>query len=399
MKKAVKIVLFFIIAAFFCDAATAQVQLMSSAKLASVRGSLPQIENKDWHATIHSERNIVYTDKEMPRAYQHFGGFHSPSYNISADPTDMNLRHGEGGNVNVDFPWKHPGGTDYSLGHVTTYKQMLLPLREDGRQWPVVVWKENGKNPFGETEPLTKWIFPIGTTFSEILQTDINGQWLVFEIRTRTRSADYWDVEIFRPFPSCDNLASKLESIDPQGYSQTINYLRRRENLTEVDMTDRNNPKPGFSGKAGVAWMPRLDPATVESLLKTTSFSIATGGHWKKGENGVVCYSPTTDAMNQIVPVNYAGSIVGSDTVSCNKCHDSTLKHARHFNFSRGWYGFSRGNDKIFSFHPIEPRSISYSGAQYRPQLRKEFVAAGIVEMYDPTRHPKNIYSPLREGK
>lgn len=374
----------------------AQVQLMPAAKLQEFRATLPQIKDAAWHARIHDPRNLVYTDAEMPRAYQKSGSFHSPAYNISADPTDNWRAHGAGGNANVDFPWKNPGGTDYVAGTIRTVKSLLLPIDRDGKQLPIAWYQgREGTSPFSEDVGVYRWIYPVGTMFSEIIQTNVSGRWLVFEIRVRIRAAKHWDVEVFRPFPACEDLAKRLEEADAVHFASVIASLRKPEPLTEVNMTDPNNPRPGFVGKAGVAWMPVLAPQTVTELLTTTPFEVATGAKWKTGTNGVTCYAPTTDAPGQIVPVRYAGTVVGTDTESCAKCHDGVLKHARHFNMERGWYGMIRGSDQIFSFHPIEPSAISYNGADHPVRFRQSFVQAGIVERFSQSKHASESYSEL----
>jgi hypothetical protein len=70
-------------------------------------------------------------------------------------------------------------------------------------------------------------------------------------------------------------------------------------------------------------------------------------------------------------------------------------KHARHFDAARGWYGHVRGDDGIFSFHPIDPSRISRNGATIQPLLNRHLVEAGIVAAYDPARHPGDLYHAL----
>jgi hypothetical protein len=126
-------------------------------------------------------------------------------------------------------------------------------------------------------------------------------------------------------------------------------------------------------------------------------FRVATDDQWKAGINGVICYAPTTDLDGQIVPKHYAASVVGTNVDSCAKCHDGVQKHARFFHVSRGWYGHVRGSDKIFSFHPMEPGSVSRNGASFSPQLRRQFVASGVVAVYDAAKHPASVYHSLEK--
>lgn len=61
----------------------------------------------------------------------------------------------------------------------------------------------------------------------------------------------------------------------------------------------------------------------------------------------------------------------------------------------RGWYGRVRGNDAIFSFHPIEPSSISYNGADQQVRFRQSFVHAGMIEKFNITKHREDFYQEL----
>lgn len=83
---------------------------------AAVAQPLPRLADADRDAALRSPRTVHYDERTIPRAYAHAGGFHSPSHNMSADPTDSGLRHGEGGNANVQFPWRFGGGLDHSPG-------------------------------------------------------------------------------------------------------------------------------------------------------------------------------------------------------------------------------------------------------------------------------------------
>ena len=116
-------------------ASSARGQLATAEQVASIRSRLPALEAREWHDDLHSPDVVWYTDREIPRAYQHAGGFHSPSYNISADPSDSPIRHGEGGNANVQFPWLKAGGLDRSPDAVTA-TGLLLPRAKMDRVGP-----------------------------------------------------------------------------------------------------------------------------------------------------------------------------------------------------------------------------------------------------------------------
>lgn len=358
---------------------------------------LPELEDAAADAALRSPRTVHYDSRTIPAAYQHAGGFHSPSYNISADPTDSPLRHGEGGNANVQFPWQFGGGLDHAPD-VRTSKAITLPENGRGGVWPIIAWRgQLVGHPGIGPEAGWRWRFPRGAIVWEILSHPVGGRLTVFEVRRRTRLETEWDTAVYRPFPRCEELAKELERRDADRYRLTVAALRAPEALESRDMTDwANRTRPAFVGRAGVAWMPVLpEPLVAELLAKP--FLDATGHEWKRGTNGAICYAPTTDAPGQLVPRGYAGSLVGTDTDSCAKCHDGTAKHARHFDAARGWYGHVRGDDRIFSFHPIRAADVSYNGATRPAALDPDLIRAGVVAEYDPRRHPAEIYRRLEE--
>lgn len=374
-------------------------QVMDSARLAGIRSRLPALESREWHADLHSPDVIWYTHAEIPPAYQHAGGFHSPAYNISADPSDSPIRHGEGGNANVQFPWKHAGGLDRSPDAITA-TGLLLPPKPTGGRWPVVVW--NGTLPghpgIGPERSL-RWMFPAGTVFFELVAHPIAGEVVTCEVRARLRNVDSWEMGLFRPFPSAGDLAKALEELDRERFARQVADLRSPAKVTVVEVSDRaNRTRSAFVGQAGAAFVPEL-PADVVRQLIRRPFRDSLGAEWSRGLRGEICYSPTTSASDQIVPRGWMGSLIGTDTDSCQACHRTVAKHARYFDERRGWYGHVRGDDDVFTFHPVEPTSVSYNGVTFGPRLRAQFVRAGVVEVYDPAKHPREVYRQLNGGR
>lgn len=354
---------------------------------------LPRLADEAADAALHAARTVHYDERTIPAAYAHAGGFHSPKYNISADPSDSGIRHGEGGNANVQFPWRFGGGLDHTTG-VRSDKALTLPLDDSGRPWPVVAW--TGRlpgHPGMGPEAAVRWRFPRGAILWEILSHDVDGTRAVFEVRARVRETDYWQTHIYRPFPRCEDLAAELHrrGILPA----VVRELRAAPTLQRVDFTDRaNRTRPAFVSAAYVAFLPRLPADVTLALLRETPFRDATGQAWATAGEAH-CYAPTTETASQLVPARYAGTIVGTDTDSCAKCHDGVAQHARSFDRQRGWYGHIRGDDGIFSFHPIDPSRISYNGATIPPTLSRHLVESGVVAAFDPSRHPGDRYHAL----
>ena len=86
-------------------------------------------------------RLLIYSDAEMPKAYQFFDGafpgVHSVSYNISANGSEPF------GNGNREFPWSHPAGT-HRATNLSTFRFLWLSQGFTGIFWPVV-WHSSGR--------------------------------------------------------------------------------------------------------------------------------------------------------------------------------------------------------------------------------------------------------------
>ena len=88
------------------------------------------------------------------------------------------------------------------------------------------------------------------------------------------------------------------------------------------------------------------------------------------------------------MPVDYAAHAIGSDNESCHKCHNTVQRSARMFTPDREWYGKVRGSDQIFSFHPVDPRSIGGGPVMIRN-------VRGLIEPRDDRRHNPADYQQL----
>lgn len=397
------------VAAMLCAAqAAAQVQICSPDKIAAYRASLPATESGHWQEIFRDPRTMFYDDETIPAAYQHASGglinggqflvlngttgtttFHSPKHNISGDARERAKGPGRGGNANIEFPWRTPGGTDRSEGTALTFKFMRLP-QVDGQTVPIVWWREVSRQSFVGPHSVMAWMFPRGTIFGEVLaQRDSRGQMHTYEVRLRVRERDYWDIAVLRPFPTAGDLANRLAEVGADEYCEQVANVP----VVTRKLFDAHHPtKSGFSVDAGVAVLPSMPEALSAHLLDTTPFKVATGA--KFAGNAA---APTTNDAFGIVPREYHGSFLGTDTDSCRNCHQHTLMHVDVFDRGRDWYGYVRGSDEIFTFHPINPGDIAYNGAQRQFRLRPEFVAAGMIESYDPTRHAAEHYVRLKE--
>ena len=295
---------------------------------------------------------LVYTEKEMPKAYQDFAGalpgIHSPSYNISADkPRELY------GNPNVEFPWGSPAGTEsVPDDEFSTFKFLLLP--EDR---PIHVSR---KYLTGDSRPTHVWRFPDGTLVGEVLQIYYKGEYFTFEVRLRHKEEGRWKSTSYRPFENLQQFKSFC-------------IVNGEDLLLEKKTVKQSHQL--FEGEVVTTSLGKVSDDLVKKALRRPFVSVH-DREWAEG-----AYAPTTDVSFHIVPKGFKAATVEVSSKSCMRCHESTLKHASDFDFRRDWYGRVRGSDGIFSFHPFDPSSISYSGIYQGETIRKSFIDSGIVKV------------------
>jgi hypothetical protein len=276
-------------------------QIVAADKLAAFRASLPATVNDKWQDVFSDPATLFYSEAEMPPAYQHadaglivngsrmgFGTgnrattFHWPKYNISGDFLERQKPHGQGGNANIEFPWRTPGGLDFAENATSSFKFMLLPARHgggEGTRWPVVVYNETLRGSRMGPHEGYAWLFPVGTVFGEVLVLrDSRGLLHTFEVRLRIRESTYWDVDILRPFPTAKDLAKRLSELDGERYAVLIDQLTKPVVLTQKTLSDPDHrTRRGFVAQAAEDYLPRLGESLAADLLDSTPFKAAVG--------------------------------------------------------------------------------------------------------------------------
>jgi hypothetical protein len=372
---------------------TAKVRLMSARRESELRRFLPKVTDEDVQEILNDPHLILYTDQEMPECYQiwdgQLPGLHAVSYNISANDSEPY------GNGNIEFPWGKAAGT-HRTTNVSTVRFVSLPQDENGKTLPVTWYQQ--RLP-GEGQPGYSWIFPVGTVFGEVLTMKGPwGSWYTFEMRLRIRESGEWNVDVYRPFLTAEDLSSKIKELRPEWRkaTQLARLVTHLDSPVAMKKHVLANQHPGrvIYQTMGIDNLPEAgDDALVVELLQTP-FRSALGSTWRKSNNGVHTCAPTTAAKFHIVPANYDAGFIEVDRVSCIRCHETTNHHVREFQDGRDWYGRVRGSDGIFSFHPFEPSTISGNGyGNTAPQMRAEFVRGGIVERFSPSRHSPRFYN------
>ena len=366
-------------------------RLMSAEKDARLRERLPRVDDPTVRQLLEDPALILYTEAEMPPAYQDWGsglpGVHSPSYNVSANGSEPF------GNGNVEFPWGAPGGT-HRTSNVDAFRLLWLPRDEDGDLRPIVWYRNSGQG--------YSWTFPVGTVVGEVLQiTSPAGQKFTFELRLRTREQGEWSVDVFRPFPSSAHLAGRIQALRPMWHedarlAELVGHLLDPVELELQVLADRKHSRRSFQQSSGLDHLPEVgDDALVAELLSDTVFESALGATWRTGTNGVRTAAPTTAAKFHVVPARYDAGFIDVDRVSCMRCHETVNHDVNEFDFGRDWYGRIRGSDGIFSIHPFSRGSISYNGSSLTVRMNDKLVKAGVLAKFDRDVHSNDVYHLL----
>jgi hypothetical protein len=333
-------------------------RLMTDQEQERWRRLLPATDDA-WLLELFASDLIFYTNKEVPQAYQHAGGLYTPARNLSAN------RNEPYGNPNIEFPWGAPAGTHRSPNaHAVRFVHLTGPIR-----W----WREKLSSVRAPTEWRGYgWEYAMGTTFGEVLLlNDEQGKLWTYEVRTRTKGEDRWLVNVYRPFLTRDELRSWLAAHAP-----AVDVGPPRPMLVRLVTA-----QPGlvtFDRVAAVDELPVLPGQVVRRLLGQP-FRLANGAEWVRTGN-TPGYAPTTRARFSIVPVDYDGAFLRLTSRSCMACHDDARRDAGDFDRTRDWQGRVRGADKIISFHPFEPASISGDGTPQEPRLRQALTEAGLLK-------------------
>jgi hypothetical protein len=369
---------------------------MSAEKEAALRKLLPTIDDEQLTKLVNDSRTIFYTDVEMPRCHQDWDGslpgVHSAYYNISANRSEPF------GNANREFPWSGPAGT-HRVTNLYTFRFFSLPQDEHGDTLPVTYYRRHLR---GDASPGYAWTYPVGTVFGEVLCQKLSGERAVaFEVRIRIREQRAWEVDVFRPFPTAKSLAERVPELradwrEQPALANLVTHLTEERDLSRKHLFD-SHPARAVQLSAGVDNLPPVgDEQLVIELLTTTPFRSALGEQWRKGPSGVYTSAPTTEAGPHIVPARYDAGFIEVDAHSCMKCHETANKHVREFDFGRDWYGRVRGSDGIFSWHPFDPGSVSYTGYGSTPRIRPELLSAGLVAPFNAKLHPPEKYMRIK---
>lgn len=385
-------------------------EIMSLDLLAQVASRMPCIGDPELVALFESPDTLWYDKTTMIPAYQDSSG-DNVTFPVGMRPNtiDPNLIV-EGGHEaffedvgHFHFPFGRPLGSPDGATFVVDFWHVP---RVDGQIVPVVWWFY-GPNSFTWRY---EWMFPRDTVLGELLfVVDAAGDWFPFEIRTRTRTLDGWDANVYRPFPRATELAAALEKkrsersdweTDPE-IDALIAHLADDHTLVSAQLSAPDFPTvlPTIDGAKDT--LPGLtDPSILEELMLEHPFQSTYGTAWKT-DGTLRAWAPTTNADFHIVPTDYNGGFLEVSNESCARCHADAGHPFKDFHSFVYLYGEMWGADEAFSWHPFEKglfvnpdgtvKNFNYDNRE----IRSDFADTGLVVPYDPNVHGTDTYSEL----
>ncbi len=339
--------------------ASAIQSLIPADKLAQIKAALPQVSYQALNATFLSPDTLWYDTSVMAPSYQetgHPGGGAQDNAHwlrlIAPSLLDTANKIYDGTQLRWRFPFATTAGMDDSTN---TYVANFLALpSQNGQIQPLPVSSTSD-------DEFTSWVwtYPNGTIVGEVIFIKDGADGLLpCEVRTRTRSANGWAADVFRPFPQASLLDTAIKANRPQWQNtpqlvSVIEFLENNATLTPLTLTATG--LPGTFDQAGyLDTLPDFgDPDLVRELLQTTRFISAYGAVWKQNGSQQT-YAASTQSTFSIVPENYTAGIIEVSDTSCMRCHQSAAEKLEDFYDDIQLYGEIWGKDGIFTFHPFD---------------------------------------------
>lgn len=369
------------------------VAIMDPAKAESLKALLPEVEDQGLAAIFANPNTMWYDAASLKHVYQDSV---TPILGVRANAigrqlaVDGQLVFNTTGSFH--FPFDITAGMTFSE---QTYNLNFWSLPErDGDLLPVA-WYQDDTTRW-------RWIFPVGTTFGEVMfLKDPAGGLHVYEIRTRKRYSDGWEVNAFRPFLAAHELADAVVRKRPNWESvprlkTAVDALRNPATLTAKRLSSQYYG-PTFEAVDGALdVVPDFgDVQLVKELLAEATFRSAEGKVWKRSADKET-YAASTSAAFNVVPKDYQGGLFPVNEVACNRCHQDTGRQIGEFSFNSLLYGEIWGEDRIFTWHLFD-ESGNFNGAFHNNRvMNRKFEASGLVVPYQGGQdQPQAVYKEL----
>ena len=391
------------------------IDLMPQARLATIAERAPCVVPGVVRDALESTQTYWYDKRSLTPGYQDsFGDNIETPIGMrpnTIDPGLINLAV-PGGHEQIfselgvfHFPFGRPIGPATNVVVVDFWR----PAYSGNTVLPVVWWR---RDPNSYTHRV-EWMFPAGTVFGELLLLAIDpegGALQPFEIRTRTRTLDGWNVDVYRPFPRATDLAdaiAKRRGERPEwASSQVLDALVAQ--LRESQLASFTVSATHFSGgfptrDAGIDRLPALsgsDAELMHELMRTTPFRSARGVYWKQSADRGA-WAASADGTGSIVPAGYNAAAIEVSESSCDVCHRDAGRPFETWYSNILAYGELWGNDEIFTWHPFAlAKFVDGQGAVVNfnhdnREIRADFTAAGLTAPYEPSMHPSTVYKRI----
>jgi len=386
-----------------------KVKFIDSREQAAYLKHLPNIEDKQINAALHSDETIWYDEDSMVFVYQDsFGNPTGPeglranrvAYDVGSTAAEPDIKAlTEYFELQTfKFPFSVTAGRlDRGNSEAVYFWQ---PPRDAAGNYVPVTWWKNGSH--------WHWVFPAGTIMGELLlvrDSASASEWYVHEVRTRIREINRWRTDIFRPFPRATDFAAAIKKYR-SNWQETdlkalVAHLEDASTLTPATMDTKSYAKVIPSFKGYYDKLPATkDHALIRSLLKKTIFKSAMNAEWKRSGDKVT-YAPATDADFQIVPKHHIAGLLENNEQSCTRCHNHTGQPLGQLDRRAVLYGEIWGEDQVFTWHPFKPITDIYSVSDGSRIVNPKLQEAGLLLQKKPAandpvyRELPKAYSPV----
>lgn len=387
-------------------------------RLNLLKKSLPKVAYPALQQIFLSSQTVWYDHESLSPSYQ-ASISQSPPYGANSNdrwfdlvaspvrPTAQNFY--DAAKKRWRFPFATTAGTDQAT-NLRVFNFLWLPSK-NGKLLPLAAGpKPEQIQGFGFSMNSWGWIYPNGAVLGELLfVTGTNGELLPSEVRIRTRYANGWAVNVYRPFPSAASLASSIKQRRPSWQSDVslkllVDSLENPRTLVQKSL--KASQLPGtFSADGALDILPEIqDQQLVRELLTETTFVSSYGAIWKSGD-GRTTYAATATKGLSIVPANYEAGLIQVSEDSCMRCHRDTGRGLTTFRPDFGdiiLYGEMWGRDGIFSFHPFDESQYSVfwlAGTTDNRRMNPRFERQGIVARFNASVHSAPDYPETEVGR
>lgn len=371
--------------------------LIPPERLARVKAALPNVADPRLSKILNGTQALWYDEHAMTPSYQDSLGASSNSRwpDLVAAPESVIGGLHDRQKHRWQFPFATTAGTDAST-NLQVANFVYLP-HVGGRPLAIPIWKV--RRNYNRIQWM--WVYPIGATVGEVIFVVDGDRLLPAEVRTRTRYADGWATNVYRPFPTASRLAVAVKARRPDWESRRsltrfVTALESPSNLTPKTLAARAALAPTFRQDGWLDLLPDAeDPQLIRELLTETTFTSTYDMPWKS-DGAKVAYAAGTLGGLAIVPNNYEAGLLQVTDDACMRCHKETGRLVSEFYDALYLYGEMWGKDGIFSFHPYDESRYpelrsNNENRSINPTLRR----LGVFEDFDPRKHTGPHYPRL----